>query len=154
MPGNHDGVTTPQLAAEIFGAPDAVRALLARGMRGRVAALEAGLGGARLVGYDVHRHPALGLTVVAARPHTQGGSTLTYRHYLAERFGVRTLEESARRLEALFDEVGADEEVIVLAHCGPHGLGASRSDIYGCDFRPEEGDFGDSDLATALAHAR
>src|SRR5690606_6212912 len=28
------------------------------------------------------------------------------------------------------------------------------SDIYGCDFRPEEGDFGDSDLETALVHAR
>jgi uncharacterized protein (TIGR04168 family) len=44
--------------------------------------------------------------------------------------------------------------VVVLAHCGPSGLGATRDAIYGNDFRPEQGDWGDPDLAAALAHAR
>jgi uncharacterized protein (TIGR04168 family) len=42
----------------------------------------------------------------------------------------------------------------VLAHNGPAGLGVSRRDIFGCDFRREEGDHGDPDLGEALARAR
>jgi uncharacterized protein (TIGR04168 family) len=41
----------------------------------------------------------------------------------------------------------------VLAHCGPQGLGDARDAIYGCDFRPDAGDWGDPDLTQALAHA-
>jgi hypothetical protein len=33
-------------------------------------------------------------------------------------------------------------------------LGDRKSDIWGCDFRPEEGDFGDPDLRTPVDHAR
>ena len=44
--------------------------------------------------------------------------------------------------------------MIFLAHNGPTGLGTSRSDLWGCDFRREEGDFGDEDLALAITYAR
>ena len=37
---------------------------------------------------------------------------------------------------------------------GPTGLGARRDDLWGCDFRASEGDFGDPDLDRAIEHAR
>jgi uncharacterized protein (TIGR04168 family) len=94
-----------------------------------------------------------GVTILAARPHSIGGPRLAFRRYIAQRFGVRSMEQSAARLRALFDEIPPTERVIVLAHCGPVGLGATRDAIYGNDFRPEAGDWGDPDLADALAHA-
>ncbi|MCB1139979.1 MAG: hypothetical protein KDK23_14555, partial [Leptospiraceae bacterium] len=36
---------------------------------------------------------------------------------------------------------------------GPAGLGSSPSDIWGCDFDPQRGDFGDADLTLALEAA-
>lgn len=154
LPGNHDAVTTLQLGAEVFYASDALRNVLAVGMGRRVARLRRALGPVRLCGYSVHRFDALGVTILAARPHSVGGPRLAFRRYIAQRFNVGTLEESATRLRAMFDEIAPGERVIVLAHCGPTGLGDTRDAIFGNDFRPEQGDWGDPDLADALAHAR
>jgi uncharacterized protein (TIGR04168 family) len=152
MPGNHDAVTTLQLGAEVFYSSEAMRNLLAIGMAQRVARLRSALGAIELCGYSLHRFEA-GVAILAARPHSVGGPRLAFRRYIAQRFGVSTMEESAARLRSLFDEVALGERVIVLAHCGPVGLGATREAIYGNDFRPEAGDWGDPDLADALAHA-
>jgi uncharacterized protein (TIGR04168 family) len=154
LPGNHDAATVPQFAAEVFRAPDVLRDALSLGMSRRVDALACALSPAKLCGYDLHAFERAGVTVLSARPHTIGGERLAFRRYLAERFGVRTLADSAARLCELFDRVPAEQHIIVLAHCGPTGLGGRRSDIYGSDFRPEEGDWGDPDLARALVHAR
>ena len=154
LPGNHDAATVPQFAAEVFRAPDALRDLLSVGMTRRVEALARALGPAKLCGYDLHAFEPFGITVLSARPHTIGGERLAYRRYLAKRFGVHSLPDSAARLCSLFDQVPTDRRIVVLAHCGPTGLGDSRSDIYGSDFRPEAGDWGDPDLTLALIHAR
>jgi uncharacterized protein (TIGR04168 family) len=154
LPGNHDAVTLPQLAAEVFRAPNALRSALALGMARRVAALARALEPVPLGGYSLHRFERAGLHVVAARPHSIGGPRLGFRRYLASAFGVRTLTDSAARLCALFDAIPEQEPIVVLAHCGPTGLGDRRTDIYGCDFRPEQGDWGDEDLRLALLHAR
>lgn len=154
IPGNHDAATLPQFAAEVFRAPDALRDALATGMTERVEQLRRALMPARLCGYDRHVFESFGVTVIAARPHSMGGARLAFRKYLTQRFGVRTMADSAARLCRLFDLTPAEHRVVVLSHDGPAGLGAARSDIYGCDFRPEEGDWGDADLAQALTHAR
>jgi uncharacterized protein (TIGR04168 family) len=60
---------------------------------------------------------------------------------------------SCRRLRELVDSAPSDE-LLVLAHNGPSGLGAAKTDLWGCDFREQGGDWGDSDLAEALGHAR
>ena len=71
-----------------------------------------------------------------------------------------TLAEAPRSTEGDIQAATASDvrpimhRVVVLAHCGPHGLGATRESIYGCDFRPEQGDWGDRDLAEALEYAR
>lgn len=156
MPGNHDAVTVAQLAAEVMRTPRLrfAREALALGMSTRVQQLAAALAPVPLCGYSLHSFPAHDLTVLAARPHSLGGGRLGYRRYLATRFGVRRMTESSERLCALFDQIPDDQRILVLAHCGPHGLGATRDAIYGNDFLSTQGDWGDTDLSDALAHAR
>jgi uncharacterized protein (TIGR04168 family) len=151
MPGNHDAVTTAQLGSEVFYTSSLMREALAVGMARRVKRLRLALGPVPLCGYSLHRFGAL--CVLAARPHSIGGPRLGFRRYLRQRFGVATLADSSARLCELFDAVALGEDIIVLAHCGPCGLGDTRDAIYGNDFRPEQGDWGDPDLADALAHA-
>lgn len=154
LPGNHDGVHPAQLGAEVAGIgslSDALSAVQAR----RVEELRRALGAVPLVGYTVveHRGGAVDLSLVCARPHSMGGPGLAFARYLGNAHGVATLEQSAARLRELIDGAGSDR-LVVLAHNGPTGLGSRRSDIWGCDFRRQEGDFGDPDLRDALDHAR
>ena len=72
---------------------------------------------------------------------------------LRSEHGVSSLEASAERLRSLVESSSANR-LIFLAHNGPTGLGAQRHDIWGCDFRREEGDQGDVDLEVAIEHAR
>lgn len=154
LPGNHDAVTVQQLAAEVFDVPERVRSLTALGMQRRSNALGRALGPVPLCGYSLHPFDPLGLTVLAARPHSLGGARLGFQRYLTRRFGVSSMQLSAAKLCALFDEVPAGRPIVVLAHCGPSGLGDTRAAIFGCDFRPDAGDWGDPDLESALTHAR
>jgi len=156
MPGNHDAVTVAQLAAEVLRTPRLrlAREALALGMNTRVQQLTAALAPVPVCGYSLHPYHDLQLTVLAARPHSLGGGRLGFRRYLAKRFEVGRMSESTARLCALFDQVPREHRILVLAHCGPHGLGAARDSIYGCDFLPTQGDWGDPDLRDALVHAR
>lgn len=153
IPGNHDAAHVGQMAAEVLEA-DTLIPLMNVGQEGRVESLDDALGPAELVGYSRHRLSGAERTVdlIAGRPHSAGGPRLAFRPHLRERFGVESLEGSVRRLTALVDESDADE-LIFFAHNGPAGLGDRRDDIWGCDFRKSEGDFGDVDLQQAVAHA-
>lgn len=51
-------------------------------------------------------------------------------------------------------DAAASQQLIFLAHNGPTGLGDQATDIWGCDFRPAQGDFGDKDLRIAIDYAR
>jgi uncharacterized protein (TIGR04168 family) len=66
---------------------------------------------------------------------------------------VATLEDSAALLKRRVDQTRS-ERLIFLAHNGPYGLGDRPTDIWGCDFAPERGDWGDHDLTQAIAYAR
>lgn len=150
IPGNHDGVSLWQLLAEIKN-----RRLLARltagGMPKRVRHLAETLGGVRLGGYDL-APLAHDLSLLIARPHAMGPDRFYYRHYMEQQFGVADFDASATRLKALIDE--APQDLIVLAHNGPAGLGDTPGAVFGCDFAPEHGDFGDPDLRAAIDYAR
>ena len=93
------------------------------------------------------------LTLLAGRPHSMGGPELAFAEELDRNHGVATMAASTERLLALVAEVDT-EELIVLSHNGPRGLGARPTDLWGCDFREGAGDWGDPDLARALDHAR
>lgn len=151
VPGNHDGPSLGALAGEIAGRPAVVRAF-SRGHAERMDELAEALGRVEVGGYS--RHPLSdGLDLIVGRPHSMGGPTLAFAPFLAGRFGVHRMEDSAQRLRALIDASPA-ERLIFLAHNGPTGMGDRRGDLWGCDFRPEEGDQGDPDLRAALQHAR
>jgi len=154
VPGNHDGVSLPHLAAETFERRRLAR-VLGRGQGRRCRDLQRALGPVPLAGYSLHevRRGDLALSVIAGRPHSQGGGFFAFGRHLAEVYGVRSLDESAARLCRLVDEA-PHERLIFVAHNGPSGLGARRHDIWGCDFRRAEGDFGDADLAACIEHAK
>jgi uncharacterized protein (TIGR04168 family) len=149
MPGNNDVRDAPKIAAEI-GHQRGLSALLQMG-----AAPRAGAGQVRLCGFSLHPLELAGrtITLLAARPHALGGGEFSFPERLLETYGVPTLEASARKLRELVESVSTPE-LIILAHNGPTGLGAAAGDLWGCDFRAEASDWGDPDLAEAIAHAR
>src|SRR5215471_9977471 len=81
-----------------------------------------------------------------------GGDRLSFAEELERNFGVATLEASARRLCGLVD-AAESEALVFFAHNGPLGLGASRDALWGRDFDPAEGDWGDRDLREAIDYA-
>src|SRR4029079_1963872 len=119
------------------------------------APLDAPSGDVRDCGYSLHPYTLGGraITLLAARPFALGGGSLSFAPQLRERHRIGTMDESATRLRQLIERAPT-QDLIVLAHNGPHGVGATASDIWGCDFRGEQGDWGDPDLSAALAHAR
>lgn len=154
IPGNHDAVHLAQLLAEVVRRPNAAT-LWARRQGRRVAALEAALGPSKLVGYNVVTLETDGdaIDMIVGRPHAMDGGKLSFGAYLGEHFGVTTLEQSAIRLKELVEQ-STHQRLLFLAHNGPAGLGAARHDIWGCDFLPGAGDWGDPDLRVAIDHAR
>ncbi|MEZ7972688.1 MAG: metallophosphoesterase [Pseudomonadales bacterium] len=147
MPGNNDTVDIQQLAAE----------LTHRQGLGRIMAItqqSTESADIALCGYSLHRIVVSDrrVTLLAARPHSMGGPDLTFPDYMAKTYSIHSLEDSEARIRRLVDE--ADEEIIFLAHNGPLGLGDGPQDIWGCDFKPDGGDWGDPDLATAVAYAK
>jgi uncharacterized protein (TIGR04168 family) len=154
IPGNHDAASLPHLAAETLERRRLARLLGAAQPR-RVRELARALAPAKLAGYELVTvaKGELALSLIVARPHSQGGGFFAFSRQLETTFGVKSLEDSAKRLCALVDD--ADQAALVfLAHNGPTGLGARRTDIWGCDFRAAEGDWGDEDLRLAIEHAR
>ena len=151
VPGNHDAVHPAQLAAEITRSPILIR-WTSYGHTQRVRALCEAVGGVQVGGYSVHQLGD-GIDVITGRPHSMGGSAISFAPHLAEAYGVHTLEDSIGRLKQCVDE-SEGGRVVFLAHNGPTGVGDRRNDPWGCDFRREEGDFGDSDLRVAIDYAR
>ena len=151
VPGNHDAPNAVQLLAEVLHNERLVR-LADRGIERRADAIADALGPAGLAGYSLH-DLTTELQLVAARPHSMGGNALSFAPFLARRFKVQSLDDSARLLCDLVDQSRA-ANLLFVGHNGPSGVGGSRSDLWGCDFRAEEGDFGDPDLEVAITYAR
>ncbi len=150
IPGNHDAVHGLQLISEIKQWTFLAK-LFARGQRRRERHLRNVLGSIEYGGFSTHSFG--NFDVIAARPYAMGGSQFSYRHHLQAQFGIDSIEASARKLIQCVDTAHSDS-LIFLAHNGPTGLGTRKTDIWGCDFRPEEGDFGDWDLQQAIEHAQ
>jgi uncharacterized protein (TIGR04168 family) len=154
IPGNHDTVTAYQLLAEIKQYTTLMRlSTIGQGRRERT--LRRALGPVTFCGYSTHAFDIREnrFDVVAARPYSMGGPNLGFKHRLKQVYGITSIEASAERLKRCLDQATSGP-VIILAHNGPFGLGATRKDIWGCDFRPEGGDYGDVDLKIAIKYAR
>ncbi len=147
MPGNNDTVDIDQLAAELNHQQGVNRILAITGQNTES-------GSIHLCGYTHHKVSVADhqLSLIAARPHSMGGPELTFPDYMANTYGIKSLDESVQRLRNLVDT--ACQDIIFLAHNGPAGLGDKPGDIWGCDFKPVGGDWGDTDLAAAIRYAK
>ncbi len=109
----------------------------------------------RTCGFSAHPLSCGGfdVTLIAGRPFAMGGNELSFPTALHESYGVTSLEESRSRLCALVDGCET-EHLLFLAHNGPTGLGDTPDAAWGRDFGAQTGDWGDDDLADAVAYAR
>lgn len=105
------------------------------------------------VGYSKKDFPALHLSVVGSRPFSWGGSKWRNQEFYRQRFGIEGFEASTERMINAV-KATAYPTTIFLAHNGPKGLGDSPHDVCGRDWHPPGGDYGDPDLASAIAQTR
>lgn len=153
IPGNHDSINMFQLISEVKHY-NLLADVLSYRQENRVGELVERLGQVGVVGYSVHpiRLGDNQFDIVAARPFSMGGSVIASRRYLRHIHGVTSLADSARKIKRCIDEAKSDQ-IIFLAHNGPTGLGSRRDDMWGCDFKEIEGDYGDIDLRQAIDYA-
>jgi uncharacterized protein (TIGR04168 family) len=153
IPGNHDVHNVLQIIAEVLNNPFLVWLVGLPHKRFHVKLLSQ-LEPVVLGGYSLHpfRTNGINVDIISARPYAMGGSSLSYSPLLKRLYGVRTMEDSVELLQQKIDE-SESENLIFLAHNGPWGLGENPTDIWGCDFDPERGDFGDRDLTEAVQYA-
>ncbi|MEM1366493.1 MAG: TIGR04168 family protein [Cyanobacteria bacterium P01_H01_bin.15] len=105
------------------------------------------------VGYAARDFPNFNLAVVGGRPFSWGGPKWQNRDFYQERFGVNGFSESATQIVNAARQVRR-RTLILIGHNGPSGLGSEPEDICGKDWQPVGGDFGDPDLAQAIAELR
>jgi uncharacterized protein (TIGR04168 family) len=154
IPGNHDTVNLFQLLAELTR-NRILAALFGLGQARRTQKLQRLLEPVVLCGYSCHTflYSGYDFDVISARPFSMGGPGLSFIPYLKQRYGVESILASTRLLKRRINE-STSKRLIFLAHNGPHGRGSDRADIWGCDFKVEEGDYGDWDLRLAIEYAR
>lgn len=105
------------------------------------------------VGYSKLDLPSLNLTVVGSRPFSWGGPTWRSAGFYQERFGVTGFADSTTQIVTAASRA-AHETILFLGHCGPTGLGDRPEDPCGKDWPPIGGDYGDPDLAAAIAQTK
>lgn len=148
MPGNNDTGDMSALAAELSH----------RAGLNRLNAMRTGSAERPPIqpcGYSTHRfvRDSLDVTLLAARPHSMGGPELSFPEYMAGNYGIGSLADSTGRLCALIDGIES-QSVVIFSHNGPTGFGSEPHAMWGCDFKPGGGDWGDPDLAAAIQYAR
>ncbi|WP_443029188.1 TIGR04168 family protein [Spirulina sp. CS-785/01] len=105
------------------------------------------------VGYGWRDFPQLGVSVVGSRPFSWGGQDWKNPQFYHQRYGIKNFQESTDKIV----QAGREAEsrtVLFLGHNGPFGLGDAPEDTCGRDWNPLGGDFGDPDLADAIAQLR
>lgn len=105
------------------------------------------------VGYGKLDFPQFNLSVVGGRPFSWGGNNWRNKKFLCERFGVNNFHES---VDLILEnaQTTLSENIIILGHNGPTGLGDQPEDPCGKDWQPLGGDHGDPDLETAIAKVK
>jgi uncharacterized protein (TIGR04168 family) len=149
MPGNHDTCDLDELGSELVH-QQGLSQIHALARNGQTASVPI-----RLCGYSSHtvRAGNTEICLIAGRPHSLGGPEFSFPEFMLTHYGIDSLEGSAARLCELVDNAPTDN-LIFLAHNGPLGLGGEPDAMWGCDFQEDGGDWGDSDLARAMDHAR
>ena len=138
----------PLPLACILGNHDAGKDASGRTLQAQLALL-----GDRHCGWALRALHPPGLAVVGGRPGTAGGGFHLSKAVVAA-FGPLTLQESADRITAAALAADPSLPLVLLAHCGPAGLGSEAADPCGRDWKKQACDWGDQDLALAIAQIR
>ena len=109
--------------------------------------------GDRHCGWGLRELNPPGLAVVGGRPGTAGGGYHLSKAMRAV-YGPVELEDSAERIVSAARRADPSLPMVVLAHCGPAGLGSHLADPCGRDWKQPACDWGDQDLALAIARIR
>jgi uncharacterized protein (TIGR04168 family) len=154
IPGNHDVHNVFQIISEILQLSWLMRFTGIRHRKHHYKLMDE-LAPVEFGGFSNHPYSFNGISidVIAARPYAMGGSSLSFTPLLKQVFHLKTLDESSRLLMKQVDSTVSDN-LIFLAHNGPYGLSDSPTGIWGCDFDPAFGDFGDRDLTDAIDYAK
>ncbi len=154
IPGNHDTVTPMQMLAELKNWP-ILKRVSSIFHPFRIRKLQSSMAPVKMGGYQTFSFDIRGFEfdVITGRPFSWGENLMASPHYLKNKFGVSTVEDSIVKLKWCVDQAKSNN-LIFLAHTGPFGLSNGRSDIWGIDYRRKEGDGGDIDLAEAIKHAQ
>jgi uncharacterized protein (TIGR04168 family) len=104
------------------------------------------------VGYGKLEFPQWDLTVVGGRPFSSGGSEWTNRRFYRDRYGIHNLTESTDRIVQQI-QAAQGQQIILMGHNGPAGLGDRPDSPCGKDWNPLGGDHGDRDLEAAIQQA-
>ncbi|MFM7086012.1 MAG: TIGR04168 family protein [Cyanobium sp.] len=94
-----------------------------------------------------------GLAVVGARPCTAGGGFQLSRAVRSV-YGPVSQQESADRITRAALAADPELPLLLLAHCGPSGLGSGAADLCGRDWKSPSCDWGDQDLTVAITQIR
>lgn len=135
-------------AACIVGNHDTGKDASGRTLRRQIEAL-----GPLHCGWTLRELRPPGLAVAGARPGTAGGGFHLSKAMLAV-FGPLTLQESADRITQAALSADPALPLVLLAHCGPSGLGSEAADPCGRDWKQNPCDWGDQDLALAIRQIR
>jgi uncharacterized protein (TIGR04168 family) len=107
--------------------------------------------GESYVGYGKLDFPQFDLTVVGSRPFSWGGGSWKYGEFYQTRCGVDGFASSTQKIIESADRAEC-QHLIIIGHNGPTGLGEEPESICGKDWgEPLGGDYGDPDLADAIA---
>ncbi len=105
------------------------------------------------IGYGYLDFPTLNLSVVGGRPFSWGSSEWKNAQFYRDRYGIENFTESTERITKSAASASSNT-IIFLGHNGPLGLGDRATDPCGKDWHPIGGDYGDPDLADAIAKSR
>ncbi len=153
--GNHDGFSFLEMASEIFRWESfRIKKIEKYKKRKRELLLDSENPLLKAGGYQIELLNS-NIAIFLTRPHSIGGSFISYPLVLKEIYNVYDMDSSFLKMKSMLDEFFSKNSVqnlIILAHNGPKGLGNEPHNIWGCDFNPKIGDFGDSDLQKLIEY--
>jgi uncharacterized protein (TIGR04168 family) len=157
--GNHDGFTFFEVISELFRLPfGRINNKKIPKIQKRLEKLKKILGSnVPLEGYRIHLLSE-SIALFMVRPHSIGGNHLGYKLLIKELYSVETFEDSYNKMKNMLDhflyEFPNVQNMIFLGHNGPYGISNDPRDLWGCDFKPELGDFGDKDFSAIIDYAK
>jgi uncharacterized protein (TIGR04168 family) len=105
------------------------------------------------VGFSYLDFADLNLSVIGSRPFSWGGQKWKNSDFYGDRYGIRSFTESTALIMESVQKC-AYSNLIFLGHNGATGLGDRPWDICGIDWQVSGGDYGDPDLAEAIAQTQ